>query len=80
MMSALALAGPPQLIGRFARDRLPIPGLPSAERLTDELFSVFLHGVAGVKLREPAPEQTRALAERTGQSPHEAENDKGSRT
>jgi AcrR family transcriptional regulator len=45
MMAVLAIGGPPQLIGRLARDRLAITDLPTAETLAATLVEILLHGI-----------------------------------
>ena len=50
-LSLVSLAGPAQLIRRFAAERLPIQGAPSGEALSRELVSALFDGV-GAKPRE----------------------------
>jgi AcrR family transcriptional regulator len=45
MMAVLAIGGPPQLIGRLARERLAITDLPTAETLAATLVEILLHGI-----------------------------------
>jgi TetR/AcrR family transcriptional regulator len=55
MMATFALAGPPQLIRRTIRGRLPgAAGLPAGEALADELLEILLGGVAGGRPRRRA--------------------------
>jgi AcrR family transcriptional regulator len=44
-LSTVVLAAPPQLIRRFAAERLPIPGTPSGEDFSRELVKVLFEGV-----------------------------------
>lgn len=47
MMGILGLGGVPQLVARFAAQRLPFPGAPSGKALSAALVDVVLHGIAG---------------------------------
>jgi AcrR family transcriptional regulator len=51
-LATVSLAGPAQLIRRFAAERLPIQGAPAGEDLSRELVRVLFEGV-GAKRCEP---------------------------
>jgi AcrR family transcriptional regulator len=45
MMAVLAIGGPPQLIGRLARDRFGMSDLPAGDTLAATLVEILLHGI-----------------------------------
>ena len=45
MMAVLAIGGPPQLIGRVARERFGLSDLPTSETLAATLVEILLRGI-----------------------------------